>query len=325
MKPSRSRMRGSWTALGLALAIVAGCSLNRGERKGDQAGTSITRNSVGGTLIQPRMCKLTVVTLIRPIKDDAVNGAIWDGADEQAVAPDVRRRLQSNGLRIGVITGSMPRSIEQALHDAPPRKVDPVEFVLPEGDPTLLSLAEAQSSVSIFLNRDGAASGKDYKDASGWFRITSAHDGPTGVSLKLTPELHHGPLQRHYDSAPNPGAGMGSVQFLLKDGQQEECFRELTTSLTVHPGQIVVIGSDPDRKGNLGSFLFTQTEPNSDRLSQKVVAIWADRTNLGEPGSQAKPSARLTPIEMPDLSPNLSPIGGNAPAPKSSTLVPPKP
>lgn len=308
MKPSRSRQRGSWTIL--ALALIAGCSLNRGDwsRKSENAGGTLARSAVGGTMIQPRMCKLTVVILPRPIKDDAVNGAIWDGADEQAVAPDVRRQLQNNGLRIGVITGAVPTSIEQAMHDAPPRKVDPVEFIVPEGEPTRISLAEAQPSVSIFMNHAGAASGKDYKDASGWMLVTAAHDGPTGVALKLTPELHHGPLERHYDAAPNPGAGMNARQFLLKDGQQEENFRELTASLTVRPGQIVVLGTDPERKGNLGSFLFTQSEQNSDRQVQKVVAIWAERTNMGEPGSQSKPSARLTPIEMPELPPN--PIGG---------------
>ena len=313
MKPSRSRERGAWMILALALTLVAGCSLNRSVwfRKAENVGDSPARSAVGGTLIQPRMCKLTVVILSRPIKDDAVNGAIWDVADEQAVAPDVRRLLQSNGLRIGAITGAVPTSIERALHDAPPRKVDPAEFVVPEGEGTLISLAEARASASIFLNHDGAASGKDYKDASGWLRVTAAHDGPTGVALKLTPELHHGPLQRHYDSAPNPGSGMDARQFLLKDGQQEENFRELTASLTVHPGQIVVIGTDPDRKGNLGSFLFTKTEQNSDRQMQKIVAIWAERTNLGEPGSQAKPSSRLAPIATPELPPR--PIGGNAP------------
>jgi hypothetical protein len=325
MKPSRSRERGFRMVLGLAFAVVAGCSLNRGDwsRKGENAGNTLARSPVGGTLIQPRMCKLTVVILSRPIKDDAVNGAIWDGADEQAVAPDVRGLLQSNGLRIGVITGSVPTSIEQAMHDAPPRKVDPAEFVVPEGgDGTLISLAEALPSVSIFLNRDGAASGKDYKDASGWLRVTSAHDGPTGVALKLTPELHHGPLQRNFNAAPNPGAGMNSHQFLLKDGQQEESFRELTASVTVHPGQIVVIGADPSRRGNLGSFLMTQTEQNSDRVVQKVVAIWAERTNLGEPGSQAKPSSRLTPVEMPDVPMTPGPLRGTTPIDKIPTPKP---
>ncbi len=330
MKPSRSRERASWSwmVLAFALALLAGCSLNRGDwsRKAEKVGDTMERSPVGGALIQPRMCKLTVVILSRPIKDDAVNAAIWDVADEQAVAPEVRRMLQSNGMRIGVVTGNVPISIEQAMHDAPPRKVDPTEFVVPEGESTLISLVDAQASASIFLNRDGAASGKDYKDASGWLRVTSAHDGPTGVALKLTPELHHGPLQRHYDAAPNPGAGMNARQFMLKDGQQEETFRELTASLTVHPGQILVIGSDPDRRGTLGSFLFTQTEQNSDRLAQKVVAIWAERTNMGEPGSQAKPSSRLTPIEVPELPTTPGPSQGTTPLNRLPTLTPtPKP
>ena len=65
---------------------------------------------------------------------------------------------------------------------------------------------------------------------------------------------------------------MNPMQFSLKDGQQEETFRELAAAFTLQPGQVAVIGHDPDRRGSLGAFLFTRPEPNSDRLTQQGIA-----------------------------------------------------
>jgi hypothetical protein len=36
-------------------------------------------------------------------------------------------------------------------------------------------------------------------------------------------------------------------------------------------------------------------------MIQKVMIVWATRSNLGEPGSQPKPPTNLKPVEPPDL------------------------
>jgi hypothetical protein len=123
------------------------------------------------------------------------------------------------------------------------------------------------------------------------------------VALRFVPELHHGPVTRRYDAMPaSSSGGFNAMPFALKDGQQEETLRELAAALTLQPGQFAVVGCDPDRRNTLGSFLFTQPEANSDRLSQKVLLIWAERSNPGAPGSQLSPS-KLIPVEPPDLRP----------------------
>ena len=40
-------------------------------------------------------------------------------------------------------------------------------------------------------------------------------------------------------------------------------------------GQVLLLGCWPDRPGSLGHFLYTKTEPKSDRLLQSVVLLWA--------------------------------------------------
>jgi hypothetical protein len=288
------------TAVAVALAAVAGCTLNQAalRKSGDEVHTQVGGN---GQVIEPKRCLLTVVMLPRPIDDKVVNEAVWSAADEQSVPVDVHRVLEANGLRMGVLTGGMPAEVEIALNAPPPNKIDPARFNQPEGTPALLSLAEITPTVSLLLNRDGRAMGKDYTDASGWVRVTATHAGATGVALRMVPEIHYGPVVRHYDALPNNGGTINPIQFMPKDGQQEESLRELTASLTLQPGQVAVIGCIPGRKGSLGAFLFTRPETNSDRLIQKVVFIRAGRTNAGLPGSQPDARPNLVPEEPPDL------------------------
>ena len=59
------------------------------------------------------------------------------------------------------------------------------------------------AEVSLLINRDDRVSGRDYQDASGYFRLTPQHHGAHGVSLRLVPEIHHGPIQRTFPSLPN--------------------------------------------------------------------------------------------------------------------------
>jgi hypothetical protein len=290
-------------ALVLATTAVAGCSLRGTDLRRGSTSAVMERIGIGsgGRVIEPKRCALKMVILPRPLRDKAVDSAVWATADEQVIAPEARRALEANGLRVGVITGGLPAEVESALNAPPPNKVDPAEFNLPDGDNTLVSLAEATPLATVILTRDGRASGKDYKDVSGFFRVTASHDGPTGVGLRIAPEIHHGPIQRRFDALPNSAGAMNTMQFGVKDGQQEETFRDLVAALTLQPGQIAVVGCDPDRRGSLGGYLFTQPEANSDRIIQKVLLIWASRSNPGEPGSQPKPPADLVPVEPPDL------------------------
>jgi hypothetical protein len=297
-------MRRKTLVLVAAMTAVAGCTLSRTEqRRGiDEGIGSLLSRAGGGRVIEPKRSLLRVVILSRPLRDPVVDQAVWSGADEQAVAPVVRRALHANGLRVGLISGGLPSAVEAAVHAPPPDKVSPMEFNLPDGADALVSLAERTPQASLLLNRGDRAFGKDYEDASGWLRVTANHDGPTGVALRFDPEIHHGPVLQRFDALPNnAGGSLNAMQFRLKDGQLEETFRDLAASFTLQPGQAAAIGCDPDRRGSVGTFLFTQPEPNSDRLTQKVVLLWAVRSDLGEPGSQPTPSSRLLPVEPPDL------------------------
>lgn len=282
----------------VAMTAVAGCTLNRSELRQTSL---LSKIGGGGQIIEPKRCALQVAILARPLRDAIVESTVWSVADEQLVASDLRRDLESNGLRVGLITGDVPAEVEALLKKTPtPGKGEPIQHInVPDGEPTLISLNEKLPQVSLLLNREGHASGRDYQDASGWFRVTPTHEGTSDVALRIVPEIHHGQLQRVFSQLPNAGAN-APHQFMQKDGQQEDTLRELATTLKLKPGQVAVLGCHADASRSLGAFLFTETEANSDRLLQKVILIWATRTAAITPGGTISLPPGVEPIEPPD-------------------------
>jgi hypothetical protein len=297
----------------LVFAAVAGCNLTRSDVRQD---TILSRIGGGGQIIEPKRCALKVVTLSRPMGDEAVDAAVWRVADENVTPTELRQVLNANGLRVGLITGDLPPAVESVMtNKQQPHRVEPIDMMLPDRNPTMIKLSDPAPQVSLLLNLENRAFGKDYHDASGWFRVTPSQEGPTNVALRIAPEIHHGPIRRSFGAAPSTGE-FAPLELRQVDGQQEDCLRELTVSLTLQPNQVAVIGCRKESKGSLGSFLFTQTEANSDRLLQKVLLIWASQ-NTYDPAKSGKPDFKnLRPIEP--LEPAQSENSGEAKEPASA-------
>ena len=293
MSPTRAAIDSAAAALMLGgLLGLAGCNPHRDQLRPDALFGRIGGQT--GQIIEPRKCMLRVAILNRPFRDPAINEAVWRAADEQAIAPEARRALEVNGLRMGQITGELPPELEAVLDAPPPHKVEPATFLLDDGDQTLISISESVDQVSLLLNRDNHPSGKDYHAASGFFRVTAAQDGTIGVSLRFTPEIHHGPVQRSYQAMAN-AAPYDPQQFKINDGQQEESLKDLAATLSLEPGQMVVVGCRPEQERSLGTFLFLQSDTHADERRQKLILIWAGRNQIGALGTKPARTDRPTP------------------------------
>ncbi len=259
----------------------------------------------------PKRTRFSVAILSRPAKDPAVESAPWSVADEMAVPSDARAALEANGLRVGLIRGSLPMEISKLLDPEPStKKPEVVEVEQPDGQPYLLDLAAASESVTLLVSRDGRASGKDYKDAKGLIRVTAACDDSSGsVRVKLVPEIRHGPVLNGYGAAPGTGP-FQPKEFVVTRGQAEETFRDLAATVTLAPGQVLVVGGRGDSARGLGGFLFTRPEPNSDRVEQRLVLIWA------------RPGTALATNATPTGSPGLRIFGSRDDGPKKAPQRP---
>lgn len=290
----------AWVTVGLsasgmvltaALLGFSGCNPHKDPLRAENLFGRIGR--LNGQIIEAKKCMLRVAILNRPFRDASINEAVWKVADEQAISREARRALEVNGLRIGQITGELPPELEAVLEAKPPHKVEPATFLLDDGDHTLVSVCDPVDQVSLLLNRGNHPYGKDYQAASGYFRVTAEHDDGDKVSLRFTPEIHHGPVKRSYQ-AITQATPYAPQQFKINDGQQEEALADLAASLALEPGQVVAIGCRPEQERSLGAFLFTQAEASADQKRQKLILIWASRNQLG--AIKAKPSKTDRPV-----------------------------
>ena len=110
--------------------------------------------------------------------------------------------------------------------------------------------------------------------------MTPQQEGANDVSLRLVPEIHHGPVQRTFQALPT-ASPIGPQEFMINNGQQEETIRELATTLVLAPGQIAVIGCRPEFKRSLGNFMLTESVAHSDQRVEKLIMIWASRNLQG--------------------------------------------
>ncbi len=264
------------------LVTVAGCALNRPESQPGRLFEQIGRNGGGGQVIQPRQCLIRVAILERPFRDPAVNEAAWRVADEQILSPEARKALASNGLRVGRILGELPKELESLLRGRGPGQdpVEPANLLVESGQPSPISLTPRMPEVSLLLDRGDRVNGRDYIDASGFLRLTPSHSGARGVSLRITPEIHHGPVQRTFPTLPNP-SGLAPQQFSIRDAQKEEILTDLAFDLTLEDGQVAILGTHPESIQSLGTFLFSPRVADNQERRQRIVLIWASRNMSG--------------------------------------------
>jgi hypothetical protein len=302
------------------LLIVAGCTLDKVESRPGSVFNRIGGHG-GGQILEPKRCLVRVAILIRPFRDPAINEVAWRAADEQAVTPAERRALEANGLRVGRIIGELPKELDTILKEGAPQnpKVVPMNLFVESGEQSLISICEPVEQVSLLVNKDNRVSGKDYRAASGFLRLTARHDGAQGVSLRLVPEIHHGPLQRTFPALPN-AAGFAPQELSIRDGQQEEAIRELAVDLALEAGQVAVIGGRPEYQRSLGSFLFGEAAAEGGPRHQKLILIWASRNlnGLGDANPKTNDRPKLfkrlvgpppppPPPSVPSPTPELPP------------------
>ena len=292
----------------LAMMALAGCNPARSDLRPKDDGVTPTvfnsNESRPGHVLQPNYCTIDSAIITRPVGDKVVDASLWNIANEQQVSIELRQALEANGLRVGVITGSLPVDVMDCFKQAPGQvEAHWVHLALPEGEHTPIDMGTKTESVTLLLNHKGKVDGRDYHDAGGRLILTPSHHGPKGVTLRLVPEIHHGETRRTIAPVQNAGP-FAPHEFSIKDGQQEDILRELTLSIDVQPGQTVVIGCQAAQTRSLGSFLFTQPEPNSDRMLQGVLLLQAARNKVGESPLKFEDE----PAELPDLAAKAGPM-----------------
>jgi hypothetical protein len=196
----------------------------------------------------------------------------------------------------------LPVELEKILKPTDPqeKKVDVVQVDVLDGDSSNVSLCTATEPITLLINREGKTIGKQYDDAKGLVRITATHDGSGGVKLKVVPLIQHGPTKKAFGAAQ--GGQFQPQEFIVKDGQAEDPFRDISATVTLKPGQVLAIGGKADSALSLGGFLFSQIDSTNEKSEQRVVLVWA-QPSAGIPENAAPARSFLNWAEKPKNAP----------------------
>jgi hypothetical protein len=205
--------------------------------------------------------------------DQLLREEIWTFVDEQALDDSLRRRLNANGLRAGIVTGPLPPSLAErfAAGEDSPGDVSGVDPALARrllqllpGRRSELVMAAHLESLVLLEQRDGEVRGATYHDATPQLALEARPSADGRVRLEAVPEIKHGPVEKSWVGED----GM----FRLETGQRKHRMDDLGIDVALPPGGMLVIGCAGDESATVGDGLLRE-HARGDRATVRLLAI----------------------------------------------------
>jgi hypothetical protein len=173
--------------------------------------------------------------------DPVVQDELWNLIDEQALGRERCARLAANGLRAGVLSGSLPAALAERVATAQPVVADGSEDaaasrrvlrLLPGKRAEIVATAGIPELVLLEHDAEGVRGGT-YRDCTAVVAVRAWPDADGRTRIEAVPELKHGPMQRTWIGEE----GM----FRLETGQVRRRFEPLEIeTLLPHQGMLVI-------------------------------------------------------------------------------------
>lgn len=260
-------------AVCLALLAAGGC---RGGLWSDMSSEPAAAIVADRPRAAPKTIPLELVFVRHDEHDPVLRDELWNLADEQVLDAPLRRRLQANGLRVGVVTAQLPPHLADRFLPPAVSSGETLPAALPD-NPALvrhmLRLLPGRSSdvmaatgleELVLLENDGeSVRGKTYHDASTLFAMRSWPAADGRVRLNLSPTIKHGPVERSWVGEE----GM----FRLEAGQRRDALAGLTFETTVPMGSMIIVGCVGEPASTAGDAFFRDRA--GARSGQRLLAI----------------------------------------------------
>jgi hypothetical protein len=215
-----------------------------------------------------------------PLEEDGKADALWQQVDEQQFDPELRRRLIANGLRAGVVSGSLPEGLAELLalqsempassssrvitgESAAPRVIRQVKQ-LNRRDSMAVQASELKDEAHVLISEDGRLGGGAYRQVQGVYALRAESQPGQRVVVRIIPELHHGELRNRY-------AGSDQGSFITTPSREREVFDKLTMEASLAPGNLLVLGCLPEARSSLGGVFHSVNA--GGRQERKLVLI----------------------------------------------------
>jgi hypothetical protein len=205
--------------------------------------------------------------------DQLLREELWTFVDEQSLGDPLRRSLNANGIRAGIVTGHLPPHLAErfAAAEEPSGDVVGVDPMLARrllqllpGRRSELVTASHLESLVLLEQCAGEIRGATYHDATPQLALEARTAADGRVRLEAVPEIKHGPIEKSW-------AGEDGM-FRLETGQRKHRMDHLGVDVTLPPGGLLVLGCAGDAAASVGDGLF-RDHGRGDRTTVRLLAI----------------------------------------------------
>ena len=272
MRPSLSRRQLLATLPAWAAAVVAGCAPFK-------VPDDIPTRILPTARMSPDSVILEVGYAQMPLTDSAAYEEVWQQADEQALALELRQELARNGLRCGVLGKRIPEKI-RALMDQKATAIDKRSEDLDVGQVEVdrqtrrmqcraarrvkVLCSKSYPQLSLLTRDGGAVRGRQLEQAQCLFGLKPYPQNDGRVQIDLMPEVEHGELKQQWVS------GEGSL--MQRVGRDKVTFEAMRISLSLAPGQMIAVSAVEQPIG-LGEHFFVESVGGTPQRSLLFVRL----------------------------------------------------
>jgi hypothetical protein len=260
-----------WCAL--VCAAVTGCKSSR-DLPG-QPGTSSIAHSLT-PMVPTEALLVQSVLLERPIGDQFLDRELWESTLPVG-EPETRAILAENGLRVGILSGTLPQRFQDLL-TSDVETVSPHEISFNQRKEAVMPTAGPVDPCKFALLTDLAGQPRtiELKQANCGILVRPQVVEGGQVKMMCEPRIQHGERLDRFRPTED-GTGLAKVEEL-----PVEKFSKLGFEVTLGADDCLVIGWNADLPNTLGSTFFSVEAANRQR--QRVLVIRA-RQNGRSPTS----------------------------------------
>jgi len=250
------------------VCVSASCSAWRNNDGEHSAGKTL-RGSGAYNLPRDQLVMAVIIMEYRDQETDLVE-QIWQESDRQAIDIDTRRVLDSNGIRVSVLSSHLSGSMGRLLDRELPMVIDAMPGLVEAFDDTSLPVRSRLTGVrmnvrpggmrevpisGIYANVQWEMIGGDRvtpgaaANSQAAFQITATPQGDTVASMHLVPVFR--------EQLEQPVFHPGKADFELTSRQNIQSLDSLAIDVQLRPGQTLVVG--PNHQ-------FAIDQPESSRL-----------------------------------------------------------
>lgn len=197
---------------------------------------------------------------------------LWNDVDEQELDPNLRRALNEQGFRVGLIGAAPPVSLTNILalkgrelrsaveeeidYANPGSTLSPIAYSKPinlrAGSKSVIEMrSDVVPSIPILeRGKSGELIGKTYSDASPIFSVAIEQNPDGSVMFDVAPFLRYG--------APQSTTRYQHGQLVRTQERPTKSFDQLRFSLALRPGQFLVIGASDSKTNALSRYFFSE-------------------------------------------------------------------